>query len=958
MIKLTPFRLRISTAPLGALGVAGGAGGTRTAYPTLDAITTPTNDDPVAVTGTAVAGALVRIYVNGVADSTVAADGVTGAFSGSLTLAEGEFSVTATAASFGELESYPSVARSVEVDRTGPTLTLELPATSESLTVAVTITGSADAVSYYVSESSSPPDPEGEGWGAAPTSWEFSADGMQTLYAWAKDALGNRSNAASDTVEITLPSAPILPLARWTFDVAANSLDIPDEIGTLAGEFVESLNHAHDPTWANWQGNSGGWPGAFDVDGGWHDLSADPASARTYPSADVANPLGGSDGVVKLVVNAPYAPHMADYYKSVLPRRQPGTPAGTYTLDFWIRAPASTTLTLPIGFYNLGSSSWTFTQTLTVTQTWQHVQRTFVMPASGTLSFGWDGVTPGDAGTYYIHGFRLDYAPGLFSFGWRGESFPPSIARETAGSDLFAGGDVDILSAAAGRTEPSLWQEGSRVYMALATNGASPLLIYYSDEDDLTNWQLHATSIAYGASYGLPTLVRHSTGEYYLFLADATNSTIYVQHGATLAALALATPAAVISGDFATGLGKKYNVSVLEHPTDNTRFEVWVETLWSDDLLQAIDDAGDTSSNLRTQLSRDTGTNDLAENVGERSSVPVAHLNHGQPVYIASRDALLFVAHAVDQNGITDLNINAPVAGIVAWYVENFSTADLADPAVYKRGAFFLSSQSLGRPNPRDSFGDAHLVPLTSKDWPCVIVNIGSGPVGGQINTPRMWTTASTVEQVYDAVAGAEFVRAAWSKDGFGEPQWPTTGAWGRFSDWESEWTLSAWIKIRFAGETFPADALVGEQVLFTTQQAALTDQGVSVSMEDDTIRVRMVGSGADQTLTATQVVTDDIDSGDWVLLVVTNDGAKGLAIYVGEDGGSLSTYASPTVVEGADPLTTGDDTVPGAGVAMFAPVAYGAVSEHRFVHDLRIWDRALDAAQVAQLYAGQPVTG
>jgi hypothetical protein len=104
-----------------------------------------------------------------------------------------------------------------ESDTTAPVVTaFTTPATSASLTVPISSFTATDAVGvtgYCINESATPPTSgscSGSGWaGSAQTSFLFGSAGSKTLYAWAKDAAGNISDAATDGVEITLPVATL-----------------------------------------------------------------------------------------------------------------------------------------------------------------------------------------------------------------------------------------------------------------------------------------------------------------------------------------------------------------------------------------------------------------------------------------------------------------------------------------------------------------------------------------------------------------------------------------------------------------------------------------------------------------------------------------------------------------------------------------------------------------------------
>lgn len=102
-----------------------------------------------------------------------------------------------------------------ESDITAPTVdSFIIPSTATSLTISISeFTASDDTAvtGYCVNESPSAPTAgscSGSGWSAsAQTSYTFGGAGSKTLYAWAKDAAGNISDLASDTVDITLPTA-------------------------------------------------------------------------------------------------------------------------------------------------------------------------------------------------------------------------------------------------------------------------------------------------------------------------------------------------------------------------------------------------------------------------------------------------------------------------------------------------------------------------------------------------------------------------------------------------------------------------------------------------------------------------------------------------------------------------------------------------------------------------------
>lgn len=112
-------------------------------------------------------------------------------------------------------------------DTTPPTVTaFTVPATSASLTVSITTFTATDNVGvtrYLLTESATTPSASASGWSpSAPSSYTFTTPGNKTLYAWAKDAVGNVSQSLSATTTVTgsNPSPPPPPsaidLTIWT----------------------------------------------------------------------------------------------------------------------------------------------------------------------------------------------------------------------------------------------------------------------------------------------------------------------------------------------------------------------------------------------------------------------------------------------------------------------------------------------------------------------------------------------------------------------------------------------------------------------------------------------------------------------------------------------------------------------------------------------------------------------
>jgi hypothetical protein len=125
----------------------------------------------------------------------------------------------------GNAYARPSFGGDCSVCHIAPTVTnFVLPATHDSLTVPITTFTATDTdnqksslaavTGYMVTTTSTAPGSGDGGWQSTPPGdFTFAADGLQTLYAWAKDTVGNVSAAVSGTVEIALAPTNIPPVA-------------------------------------------------------------------------------------------------------------------------------------------------------------------------------------------------------------------------------------------------------------------------------------------------------------------------------------------------------------------------------------------------------------------------------------------------------------------------------------------------------------------------------------------------------------------------------------------------------------------------------------------------------------------------------------------------------------------------------------------------------------------------
>ncbi len=104
--------------------------------------------------------------------------------------------------------TFPGEATDFPVDTNAPTITaFNLPATSNTLTVAISTLTAGDDVGvtgYLLSESDVNPAAGDASWSPTlPTQYTFTTAGINTLYAWVKDAAGNVSDVFGAQVDTT-----------------------------------------------------------------------------------------------------------------------------------------------------------------------------------------------------------------------------------------------------------------------------------------------------------------------------------------------------------------------------------------------------------------------------------------------------------------------------------------------------------------------------------------------------------------------------------------------------------------------------------------------------------------------------------------------------------------------------------------------------------------------------------
>jgi hypothetical protein len=124
--------------------------------------------------------------------------------------------------------SYAAATTITLPDVTNPVITaFSIPTSSNSLNVSITLTAtdnSGTIASYCLIETNSS---AGCIWTAQkPTTYSFNAAGSNTIYAFVKDATGNVSTSATDTVTITLPDTTAPIVTAFTIPVTSDSLTV------------------------------------------------------------------------------------------------------------------------------------------------------------------------------------------------------------------------------------------------------------------------------------------------------------------------------------------------------------------------------------------------------------------------------------------------------------------------------------------------------------------------------------------------------------------------------------------------------------------------------------------------------------------------------------------------------------------------------------------------------------
>ena len=205
----------------------------------------------------------------------------------------------------------------VVTDHDKPVITsFTLPSESSTLVVSVTSFAATDntvVTGYKLTESVTAPLPTDGGWEASvPLSYTFATEGTKTLYAWAKDAAGNVSDAASSQVVISLPvvtdhDKPViisftLPSESSTLVVSVTSFAATDNTAVTGYKLTESVT-APLPT-------DGGWEASVPLSYTFATEGTKPLYAWAKDAAGNVSDAASSQVIIKLPVSSFYSEYL------------------------------------------------------------------------------------------------------------------------------------------------------------------------------------------------------------------------------------------------------------------------------------------------------------------------------------------------------------------------------------------------------------------------------------------------------------------------------------------------------------------------------------------------------------------------------------------------------------------------------------------------------------------------
>jgi hypothetical protein len=352
-------------------------------------ITSLTATDNVAVTGYLVNQSATRPAAGAAGWTTVAPTSYTFAAAGAQTLYA--YAKDAAGNVSNGLAATVTITLPPPPDTSIPVVTVfTMPTTSTSLAVPIiSLTGidNVGVTGYLVTQSATKPAAGDAAWAMPrPASYTFAAAGAQTLYAYAKDAAGNVSNAFAATVTITLPPAPdtTLPVVS-AFSVPATSASLTVPItGIVATDNVGVTGFLVNQSATKPASGAAGWTTAAPTS---YTFAADGAQTLHAYAKDAAGNV--SNGVAATVT-------------ITIP--PPPTDTTAPTVSTFSVSPTSTSLTVPV---------LAFAATDDTAVTGYLITESSTQPAAGAA--GWQASAPAtyaaaSGGVHTLYAYAKDAA--------------------------------------------------------------------------------------------------------------------------------------------------------------------------------------------------------------------------------------------------------------------------------------------------------------------------------------------------------------------------------------------------------------------------------------------------------------------------------------------------------------------------------------------------------------------
>ena len=323
-------------------------------------------------------------------------------------------------------------------DTTPPAISaFTVPSTAGTLTIPIselTATDESGVTGYLVTESAAVPSATASGWSVTvPVSYTFSTAGSKTLYAWAKDALGNVSTGVSASVEISLSDTTAPTITSFTLPAVYASLTVPisscsasDNIG-VTGYLITETSAVPSATVSGWSAVP---PASYSfMLAGNKILYAWAKDAANNVSVSVSAPVSITASVVYSIWSATAVPGVTD-----------AGPDSAVELGVKFRAEVSGTIN-GIRFYKTAANTgthvgnlWTSTGTLLATATFTNET------ASGWQQVNFTTPVTISANTVYVASYHTNvghYSDGQSFFASGGVDNPPlhALAEGVSGSN-------------------------------------------------------------------------------------------------------------------------------------------------------------------------------------------------------------------------------------------------------------------------------------------------------------------------------------------------------------------------------------------------------------------------------------------------------------------------------------------------------------------------------------------